>query len=80
MRKQVGLFAEAEQFKENLVSSLVYRTCIDELLQQDKEIDSHRRVLEKFPEVDELADVVSSLEIDLEVKWRKASMLFEGIC
>ena len=80
MRKQVGLFAEAEQFKENLVSSLVYRTCIDELLQQDKEIDSHRRVLEKFPEVDELADVLSSLEIDLEVKWRKASMLFEGIC
>ncbi len=80
MRKQVGLFAEAEQFKENLASSLVYRTCIDELLQQDKEIDSHRRVLEKFPEVDELADVVSSLEIDLEAKWRKASMLFEGIC
>ncbi len=80
MRKQVGLFAEAEQFKENLVSSLVYRTCIDELLQQDKEIDSHRRVLEKFPEVDELADVVSKFEVDLEAKWRKASMLFEGIC
>ena len=49
-------------------------------LKQDKEILSQRQTLEKFPDIEELAAAVSEIEIDLEAKWRKASMLFEGIC
>ena len=80
MSRQVGLFAEAEQFRENLISSLVYQTCIDELIQQDKEFALHRKALENYPDEAGLADIVNEFEIDLEAKWRKASLLFEGVC
>ena len=80
MRTYLGPFAEAQQFRENLISNLVYQTCIDELLKQDKAVLDQRQALEEFPDIEELADAVSEIEIDLESKWRKASMLYEGIC
>ena len=81
MIKQVGIFAEAEQFKDNFIANLVYQSCINELLLQSSQISRH---LEKASGLDALAEVLAldlqRCEDELEKKWEKASLLYEGVC
>ena len=81
MIKQVGIFAEAERFKDNFIANLVYQSCISELLLQSSQISRH---LEEAAGLDALAEVLAldlqRCEDELEKKWEKASLLYEGVC
>ena len=81
MTRQVGIFAGAEQFRDSLISNLVYQSCIRELLEQSHEITAH---LDMVKGLDALTETLTTdlhrCEAELEEKWEKASLLYEGVC
>jgi len=79
--RQVGIFAEAEQFKDSFVANLVYQSCINELLLQSDQISRH---LEEASGLEILTEILTAdlqkCEDELEAKWERASLLYEGVC
>lgn len=77
----VGIFADAERFKDNFIANLVYQSCINELLIQSDHIS---RCLVVTSDNKDIADVLTAdlhrCEAELEEKWQKASLLYEGVC
>ena len=78
-RRNVGIFAEAEQFKDSFIANLVYQSCINELLQQSDQISRHIEAAEGLDVTDLIIDL-HRCEEDLEAKWERASLMFEGVC
>ena len=81
MIEQVGIFAETERFKDNFIANLVYQSCISELLLQSNQISRH---LEEVSGLEALTETLTAdlqrCEDELEKKWERASLLYEGVC
>ena len=81
MTRQVGIFADAEQFRDNLISNLVYQSCIRELLEQSHVINLQLDMVKGLDALTEtLTTDLQRCENELESKWEKASLLYEGVC